>query len=138
IAFLRKRKLGSKARAAQLQAKNCIPIKSDLLSELRSEIFATCRGACVCSEQLGKIYRGRKVMPRATLSHLVSCPRCLDEANKLLSLPLLRERNVIDVLGRRSEADGGLRYAAFTTLGMSFITAWPLLDFLDLVGTLFG
>jgi hypothetical protein len=41
---------------------------------------------------------------RAVLSHLVSCPRCLDEANQLLGLPLLRERNPID-LGREKRRE---------------------------------
>ncbi|MBA3356917.1 MAG: sigma-70 family RNA polymerase sigma factor [Pyrinomonadaceae bacterium] len=69
----------------------------DLLSELRQEIFATRKGDCL---QLGLFYpAGETELTRAVLSHLVSCPRCLDEANRLLGLPVLRERSPID-LGR--------------------------------------
>jgi RNA polymerase sigma factor (sigma-70 family) len=69
----------------------------DLLTELRQEIFAARRGDCL---QLQRFYpAGEAEVSRAVLSHLVSCPQCLDEANRLLGLPLLDERNPID-LGR--------------------------------------
>lgn len=66
----------------------------DLLSELRQEIFATRSGDCL---QLELFYpAGKTEVTRAVLSHLVSCSRCLDEANRLLGLPLLMERHPVD------------------------------------------
>jgi hypothetical protein len=72
----------------------------DLLSELRQRIFASRQGSCFEVEELRKIYCGRKAIARATISHLVSCAYCLDNANRLLGLGLLRERSAIDVLDR--------------------------------------
>lgn len=90
----------------RLRPKSRIQLAPDLLTELREEIFATRRGRCFDSHQLKEIYRNHKALPRATLSHLVSCPRCLDEANRLLGLSPLRERDAIDVLGRTSDTAG--------------------------------
>jgi len=90
----------------RLRPKSRIQLATDLLTELREVIFATRRGGCFNSQQLKEIYRTQKALNRATLSHLVSCPRCLDEANKLLGLSPLRERDAIDVLGRTSDNGG--------------------------------
>ena len=69
----------------------------DLLSELRREIFATRQGDCLRLEHFYPA--GETEVNRGVLSHLVSCARCLDEANRLLKLPLLGERNPIDLGG---------------------------------------
>ncbi|MEJ7617470.1 MAG: RNA polymerase sigma factor [Pyrinomonadaceae bacterium] len=77
----------------------------DIFTELRREIFAARRGECVRPEHLFEIYRtGEATLTRATLSHIVSCPHCLDEANKLLGLSPLRERHPLDVLERSSDS----------------------------------
>lgn len=83
--------------------KTRVRLAPDLLTELREEIFTARRGECLESNQLKSIYRSHKTMPRATLSHMVSCQQCLDKANQLMGLPMLRERNAIDVLGRASD-----------------------------------
>jgi RNA polymerase sigma factor (sigma-70 family) len=88
-----------------------VRIGGDLLTELRNEIFATRRGKCFDSDQLVRFYRTHRVMSRGTLSHLVSCPTCLDRANVLLGLPLLQERNAIDVLGRAQDAGNSAMYS---------------------------
>jgi RNA polymerase sigma factor (sigma-70 family) len=99
---------------------------SDLLTELREEIFATRRGECLDSQQLTRIYHTHKPMPRSTLSHMVSCPRCLDEANRILGLPPLRERNAIDVLGRSREVSAAKGLYRLLRFCMSFISGWTL------------
>ncbi len=88
--------LGGNSRA-RLPPNKQDQLAPDLLTELRQEIFATREGSCT---QLEQVYvTGEREMTRSALSHLVSCRRCLDEANRLLGLPLLRQRNPID-LGR--------------------------------------
>jgi RNA polymerase sigma factor (sigma-70 family) len=79
----------------------CVP--PDILTELREKIFATTRGDCYLLDQLAKIFQARKAVSRGTLSHLVSCARCLDETNRLLGLPLLNQRDAIDVLRRETD-----------------------------------
>jgi len=81
----------------------------DLLVELREEILATRKGECLEPEQFNKIQHSRNPVPRNRLSHLVSCVRCLDQANRILGLPSLKERNVLDVLGRARGEDSGSR-----------------------------
>ena len=93
----------------------------DLLTELKNKIFATRRGRCLDSHQLTRVYTQQKAIPRATLSHLVSCRECLDKANRLLNLPLLRERNVLDVLGRTSETAANSIYS-LVALSLSFVS----------------
>lgn len=104
----------------------------DLLTELRDKIFATRRGQCLDRHKLGRFYTTRKAIPRSTLSHLVSCRECLDKANELLDLPPLRERNVIDVLGRTTEAAGNVIYT-LVALSVSFASAL-LTQLIDLPG----
>ena len=98
----------------------CLPVAdvdthsvTDIFAELRREIFAARRSECFPPEHLCRIYQtGEAGVSRAVLSHLVSCARCLDEANELLGLPPLRERHPIDALGMeretgRDESKGG-------------------------------
>lgn len=78
----------------------------DIFTELRREIFAARRGECFQPEQLLSIYQtGEAALTRATVSHLVSCLRCIDEVNKLLELLPLCERYPIDALGRECDLD---------------------------------
>lgn len=73
----------------------------ELLAELRKTIFTSCNGECIEVENL-KGYYGKtsSTVDVTVLSHVVSCPRCLDTVNGLLGLPLLAERNSDDRLGR--------------------------------------
>jgi RNA polymerase sigma factor (sigma-70 family) len=73
----------------------------DLLAELRKTIFTSCNGECIEVENLKGYYRKTSSTVDVTvLSHVVSCPRCLDTVNGLLGLALLAERNSDDRLGR--------------------------------------
>ena len=75
-------------------------VTPDLLAELREEIFATRKGGCLSLNQWKDAYRSHRAVTRSQLSHLVSCPHCLDQVNDLLALTPLGERNAIDALGR--------------------------------------
>ncbi len=81
----------------------------DLLSELRRLIFQSRRGDCLAREQLQQLYQRAEASPIACpqLAHIVSCPHCLDEVNRLLELPLLAERYPTDTLGPERESKGG-------------------------------
>ncbi|HLA12249.1 MAG TPA: sigma-70 family RNA polymerase sigma factor [Pyrinomonadaceae bacterium] len=74
----------------------------ELLAELRTTIFEARKGVCLSSDQLKQIYRSKtqETVSSVVLSHLVSCPDCLDTVNRLLGLPLLAERQSDDRLGR--------------------------------------
>lgn len=64
-------------------------------------LFDARKGQCFEREQLQAIYSNADArLARCELSHLVSCPHCLDEANVILHLPLLRDRSPIDVLSK--------------------------------------
>lgn len=62
---------------------------------LRRMIFDSCQGECLSQQQFAQIYSAADgdVLSTARLAHVVSCPKCLDVANKLLGLPLLAERD---------------------------------------------
>ena len=83
----------------------------DFLQELRQAIFKSSRGACLSGKQLCGLYAdaNREAIECAQLAHLVSCPSCLDEVNRMLGLPLLSERNPTETLGRdqRPKGPGG-------------------------------
>ena len=80
----------------------------DILCDLRQIIFDSRRGECLTTEQLKVCYeiRGASSFATAELAHLVSCALCLDEANKLLGLPLLAERYPLDTLVRSARGKG--------------------------------
>ncbi|MDQ3821374.1 MAG: sigma-70 family RNA polymerase sigma factor, partial [Acidobacteriota bacterium] len=81
------------------------------LNELRQMIFDSRRGDCLTSTQLKKLYQADddSAIDQITLAHIVSCPECLDEVNRLLGLPLLIDRFPTDMLGTdtRSKRGGG-------------------------------
>ncbi|HEY9401504.1 MAG TPA: sigma-70 family RNA polymerase sigma factor [Pyrinomonadaceae bacterium] len=74
----------------------------DILCDLRQIIFDSRRGECLTATQLRSCYETCEASSFATasLAHLVSCAACLDEANRLLGLPLLAERYPLDTLVR--------------------------------------
>lgn len=105
----------------------------DLLTELREKIFATRRGDCLDEEQFKKLHNSRSPVSRNRVSHLVSCINCLEEANRVLGLPPLRERNALDALGRaKGESQTGRLYTLFHT-GIMLVggTIWALLNVAD-------
>jgi RNA polymerase sigma factor (sigma-70 family) len=81
----------------------------ELLNELRQTIFNSRHGICLASTDLKKLYIGDDVsgLDHVTLGHVTSCPRCLDEVNRLLDLPLLIERFPTDTIGTDKGAKGG-------------------------------
>ncbi|HKX32595.1 MAG TPA: RNA polymerase sigma factor, partial [Blastocatellia bacterium] len=65
-----------------------------LIREIRATIAWSRQGPCLSPERLRELYGGPEASPLdcATLSHLVSCPGCLDRANHWLGLPPLADR----------------------------------------------
>ena len=90
----------SESRSASPAALGYARTMPELLSELRQTIVATRQGECLSKAELKEHYRGSASIDGGLLSHLVSCPRCLDTVNQLLGLPLLAERSSDDRLGR--------------------------------------
>lgn len=78
-----------------------VQLTDELLADLRRMIFAVRQGECATGEQLNALYNKQDAngINCATLSHLVSCPQCLDAVNQLLDLPPLAERYPVDMLG---------------------------------------
>src|SRR5260370_1336606 len=78
------------------------------LHELRQMIFHSKRGECLSAAQLCDLYSVTQVtqMECGRLAHLVSCPSCLDELNRMLGLPLLSERAPTETLGRDKRPQG--------------------------------
>ncbi|HJQ34296.1 MAG TPA: RNA polymerase sigma factor [Pyrinomonadaceae bacterium] len=83
----------------------------ELLADLRRRVFDSRRGECLTKETLSEIYTGADARQpdTATLAHVVSCPRCIDEVNSLNGLPPLSERFPTDALGAepRGRKGGG-------------------------------
>jgi RNA polymerase sigma factor (sigma-70 family) len=81
----------------------------EFLSEVRQTIFNSRQHECLTREQLEAFY-GRRTHASPTsdqLAHFVSCPKCLDEINKRLKLPLLAERFPFDTLGNEPRSKDG-------------------------------
>jgi len=82
---------------------------NEFLLELRQMIFHSRHGRCFTRKQIQTLYNAEEVtqMKNEELAHIVSCPSCLDEVNKVLGLPLLAERYPTDTLGRDQRGKGG-------------------------------
>lgn len=70
-----------------------------LLLELRQQVFDSRRGTCLHVSELKQLYSRTSKLDHATLSHLVSCPECLEETNQILNLPPLADRFPTDTIG---------------------------------------
>ncbi len=81
----------------------------DFLEELRQTIFQARSGNCLAQQELKNCYSAESATPiqGSQLSHLVSCPECLDRVNTLLGLPMLSERSATEMLGRDTRKRGG-------------------------------
>jgi RNA polymerase sigma factor (sigma-70 family) len=83
----------------------------ETMAGLRQGIFATRQGRCLERKHLAEIYDAARpeLLTVPLLAHLVSCPDCLEEANRLLKLPPLSDRDPNDMLGpdRGAKAGGG-------------------------------
>ena len=104
-----------KARAAgreRAAATGYAETHEELLRDLRGRVFDSRRGECPDEARLSELYEGSAAGAPdcATLAHLVSCPVCIDEVNRLRGLAPLAERFPTDALGnepRRGGRDGG-------------------------------
>jgi DNA-directed RNA polymerase specialized sigma24 family protein len=64
-----------------------------LFRELQRRIFADPAGNCVDSQVIVERYTGQGLeMNAPELAHIVSCVRCLEQVNRILSIPPLSER----------------------------------------------
>jgi DNA-directed RNA polymerase specialized sigma24 family protein len=72
-----------------------------LFMALRAKVFRSCTGDCFGPFLLERKYeQPAQGFTTVELAHLVSCPDCLDRANRLLGLPLLSERSPDETIGR--------------------------------------
>jgi RNA polymerase sigma factor (sigma-70 family) len=100
------------ARTIQPPATGFVQAHEELLADLRRRVFDSRRGACLSADALAELYgdsatRGPNC---ATLAHIVSCPRCVEQVNTTCGLPPLSERHPTDSLGvepRRNTRGGG-------------------------------
>lgn len=85
------------------------PTGEQLLIELRGTIFASRSGECLSSTELSNLYqsKGEVSLDCATLAHIVSCVRCLDEVSGILGIPTLAERHAFDSLSLDRSSRGG-------------------------------
>src|SRR5260370_20214684 len=75
----------------------------DFLAELGHSIWRSPKGDdCLSFARLQALYQpdGTENIDNASLAHVVSCERCLDEVNRLLDLPLLSTRYPMNTLGK--------------------------------------
>jgi len=75
----------------------------DFLAELGHSIWRSPkRNDCLSFARLQALYQpdGTENVDHASLAHIVSCERCLDEVNRLLDLPLLSTRYPMNTLGK--------------------------------------
>jgi RNA polymerase sigma factor (sigma-70 family) len=82
---------------------------SKLLGELRERIFASRRGACPSYNVLQQHYNEDEgtTLQCKTLAHIVSCPTCLDDVNRMRRLPPLSDRYPTDMLGPDTRSHSG-------------------------------
>src|SRR5215211_1396548 len=97
----------NKERGTRAASTGYVQTPEELLRDLRQRVFDSRRGECVAGERLSKIYEAKGGPDCATLAHLVSCPRCIDEVNNLHDLPPLSERFPVDSLGAEPRRKGG-------------------------------
>lgn len=79
--------------------------ENDLLGTLRERIFASRQGAC--SRELVQLYSRDIPIECKLLAHIVSCPNCLDEVNKINKLPPFSDRYPTDTLGTETRSNSG-------------------------------
>jgi hypothetical protein len=82
----------------------------DFIAALQQAVFSTCQSACRSARELRAIYyqfEGADGIDYRLLAHLASCPACLDEVNRMLGLPLLRERCPTDTIGSDQPGKSG-------------------------------
>jgi DNA-directed RNA polymerase specialized sigma24 family protein len=106
LRFMNREKVRPGGRAAST---GYAQTQEELLRDLRRRVFDSRRGECLEESGLAALYEGpASAAPDcATLAHLVSCPVCIDEVNRLRGLPPLAERFPTDALGNEPRRGGG-------------------------------
>lgn len=105
LRFINREKVRGGARSA---ATGYAQTPDELLRDLRRRVFDSRRGECPEDARLSELYEGAAGggPDCATLAHLVSCPVCVDEVNRLRNLPPLAERFPTDSLGNEPRGGG--------------------------------
>ncbi len=91
--------------ARPTMASSALDTRQECLDRLRGDIFALAHEQCFPADWFRRVYSGRaEPLSCSEAAELVTCPHCLDAANRILGLPLLAERYPTDMLGpdRRS------------------------------------
>jgi DNA-directed RNA polymerase specialized sigma24 family protein len=96
-----------KERGTRAPSTGYVQTPEELLRDIRQRVFDSRRGECFDGARLAKFYEAKGGPDCASLAHLVSCPRCIDEVNELHGLPLLSERFPVDALGAEPRRKGG-------------------------------
>jgi DNA-directed RNA polymerase specialized sigma24 family protein len=95
-------------RSAKIDIPKTLSDSYGFFAALRNKIFRSCTGDCFSDSVLkGKYEESGDGFTITELAHLVSCPNCLDRANRILGLPLLSERSPDEVIGRDTPGQGG-------------------------------
>lgn len=95
-----------------------VRVRTDLLLELREQVFLAVTGRCFTPESLNMVYRkARGGLGREELSHLVSCEDCLDTVNAMLHMPRLKDRHPLDTLGPQSIVENLQCNSSFAAAG---------------------
>jgi RNA polymerase sigma factor (sigma-70 family) len=68
--------------------------QKSLPDQLRQLIQSSCRGECVKTDKLEKIYQSQQAdaLSSERVGHIVSCSICLDKVNQILGFPSLAQR----------------------------------------------
>jgi DNA-directed RNA polymerase specialized sigma24 family protein len=110
------RQIGS-ARGSKPRASKDSDDSQGLFLALRAKVFRSCTGECFGPLLLeAKYEHPGQGFTTTELAHLVSCPECLDRANRLLELPLLHERSPDETIGRDTPQGPGGSAGASPTL----------------------
>lgn len=82
---------------------------ADFVLSLQRSIFESRRGACLPTSEVQALYDRpeRETVATSLLAHIVSCPRCLEEVNRVLGLPPTSDRYPTDMLGPDSRSRNG-------------------------------
>ena len=110
------RPMGSKQQK-KLRGSSTSDDPQNLFLALRDQIFASCTGECFALSALEEKYaQADASFTTDELGHLVSCPVCLDHANRYLGLPLLADRSPDGTIDRDTPRGPGNPGAGTPTL----------------------
>ena len=92
-----------------LPRRQLISAQGSLPEQLRCLIYSARTGNCIKTDELEEIYRlqSEEALSSGKLSHIVSCPECLDEVNRILGLPMLAQRYQPESTSQRRPPDMG-------------------------------